>query len=150
MGMDVSGVNPSSETGEYFRNNVWWWRPLWNYCLKVAPELCESVSGHHNDGDGLDGEGAKALAEILQEKIDSGECKKYAEEYAAQLKALPDEKCDLCQGTGIRNDQFVQGKCNKCTGKGHVRPFDTQYPFSVENVQNFTNFLKDSGGFEIF
>ena len=35
MGMDVSGMNPSSETGEYFRNNVWWWRHLWNYSVLV-------------------------------------------------------------------------------------------------------------------
>ena len=20
--------------GIYFRNNCWWWRPLWDYCLK--------------------------------------------------------------------------------------------------------------------
>ncbi|QOR55575.1 MAG: hypothetical protein UMS36scaffold28_65 [Phage 59_13] len=29
MGMDVYGVKPKSKQGEYFRNNVWSWRPLW-------------------------------------------------------------------------------------------------------------------------
>jgi hypothetical protein len=28
MGMDVYGKEPKSDKGEYFRNNVWWWRPL--------------------------------------------------------------------------------------------------------------------------
>ena len=27
MGMDVYGRNRCSKEGEYFRNNVWWWRP---------------------------------------------------------------------------------------------------------------------------
>ena len=31
MGMDVYGERPRTNKGEYFRNNVWWWRPLWNY-----------------------------------------------------------------------------------------------------------------------
>ncbi len=25
--------------GAYFRNNVWWWRPLWNY----VTELCDDI-----------------------------------------------------------------------------------------------------------
>ena len=30
MGFDVYGKDPDpgSGSGEYFRNNVWWWRPL--------------------------------------------------------------------------------------------------------------------------
>ena len=27
--------------GVYFRNNVWWWRPLWNYCYAVAEDIIE-------------------------------------------------------------------------------------------------------------
>ena len=38
MGMDVYGIAPTSERGEYFRNNVWWWRPLWDYCCEVDSE----------------------------------------------------------------------------------------------------------------
>ena len=30
-----------SNPGVYFRNNVWWWRPLWNYCLAVAEDIIE-------------------------------------------------------------------------------------------------------------
>ena len=72
MGMDVIGKNPVSEAGEYFRNNVWWWKPLWSYCGVVAPELCDGIEGNFNVGDGLDEEGAIALAEALQSEIDSG------------------------------------------------------------------------------
>ena len=52
MGMDVYGKAPTAEVGEYFRRNVWGWRPLWDMCLDLFPELTEKVEyGHSNDGD---------------------------------------------------------------------------------------------------
>ena len=33
MGMDVMGVNPKNEKGEYFRANCWSWRPI---CVALA------------------------------------------------------------------------------------------------------------------
>ncbi len=72
MGMDVFGTAPTTERGEYFRNNVWWWRPLWNYCIEVAPELTSEVNGEYNNGDGLNAEGAIALSNILLERLVEG------------------------------------------------------------------------------
>jgi hypothetical protein len=67
MGMDVYGTEPKNEKGAYFRNNVWWWRPLWEYCEFVAPELtCTVENGYSNDVDGLDGEDAKDIAKALR------------------------------------------------------------------------------------
>lgn len=165
MGMDVYGKEPSSEVGSYFRNNVWWWRPLWNYCEHLAPELIpEDNLGHSNDGWGLDAEGARALAEKLREELDSGRCQAYAECYQRHHDALPSEPCELCHGTGIRSDAIglahgfperlnphtqKKGWCNGCDGLGTVRPWATRYPFSVENVAEFITFLAASGGFEI-
>ena len=61
--MDVYGLNPTttapaqpnhddfdsedwkaywegqSLSGQYFRNNVWWWRPLWNYVANLCSEV---------------------------------------------------------------------------------------------------------------
>jgi hypothetical protein len=31
MGMDLHGKNPTTEEGEYFRNNIWSWGPLADY-----------------------------------------------------------------------------------------------------------------------
>ena len=72
--------------GIYFRNNCWWWRPLWDFCYNVAPELISSElwsNGHHNDGAGLNGEDAKLLGEKLLKEVYNGgakEFKKYHEE----------------------------------------------------------------------
>ena len=170
MGMDVFGNDPKTDTGEYFRNNVWWWRPLWDYCCEVAPSLCENVSGHFNDGDGLDEEGSKALAKILFDEIESGRTAAYEKAYNKHIADLPRETCDLCEGTGIRTDKVglemhmpqkelrpeiaiitgrTHGWCNACDGEGKRDSFDTSYPFSVENVLEFAQFVRDSGGFKI-
>jgi hypothetical protein len=170
MGMDVMGTNPSTKKGEYFRNNVWWWRPLWNYCIEVAPELCENVNGHCNDGDGLDEDGAYELAKILREMLNEGHTAAYEIQYNSYIASLPRHNCEFCEGTGIRTDDVGQemgmptqklepeiaivvgrthGWCNACGGEGMVSDFDAEYPFSVKNVEEFTTFLEGCGGFEI-
>lgn len=151
MGMDVYGKNATSETGNYFRNNVWWWRPLWDYCLEVSETAREKVGnrGHFNDGAGLDAEDALKLASELEVEVMLGNTAEYAAARTMHLDRLPLEDCDLCHATGTRNDAIVQGTCNKCGGRGKVPQWETNYPFSLENVQEFIAFLKDSGGFEI-
>ena len=75
-----------SNKGIYFRNNCWWWRPLWDFCYNVAPELISSElwgDGHHNSGAGLNDKDAKLLGEKLLKEIDNGgveEFKKYHED----------------------------------------------------------------------
>lgn len=72
MGMDVHGKNPRSKQVEYFRNNVWWWHPLADFCVKVAPEVCSACEcWHSNDGDGLDNDGAIALSLSLQAAVNT-------------------------------------------------------------------------------
>jgi hypothetical protein len=154
MGMDVFGKEPRTEKGAYFRNNVWAWHPLWSYCEEIAPDIAGRVEcGHSNDGDGLDAADAEELAQRLQAEVDSGATARYATERQAALEALPDEECSICSGTGKRRKPPQTGPgrtpCNGCDGTGKVRPFATHYPFDVENVQEFVEFLRDCGGFAI-
>lgn len=168
MGMDVVGRN---NPDAYFRNNVWWWRPLWDYCCQVAPALCESVAGHFNDGDGLDEEGAIELANLLREEIVSGRTATYEFEYNAYIASLPRRVCSICEGTGVRTDvvgvelgmpdreldeaiQIITGRthgwCNACGGEGKTDSDQASYPFSEENVAEFVDFLEECGGFQIW
>ena len=159
MGMDIYGKNPSGEQGKYFRNNAWWWRPLATYCCAVAPEITAACQyWQSNDGDGLDAEAAVALADALQQEINSNRTLLYEKQYTGAMESKPDEPCRICAGTGTRlpipqcgaGDPRAGGlKCNGCNATGYVRPSDTNYPFSVENVIEFIAFLRDSGGFEI-
>lgn len=132
MGMDVYGKNPISENGSYFRNTVTAWPPLAKYCMEVAPEITKDCKyWYSNDGDGLDADGACALAKKLQAEIDVGRTLQYMERYARAQKKMPKKPCKYCDGTGLREPV----------------PF---FSFNVENVQGFINFLKDSGGFVIW
>lgn len=150
MGMDVYGVAPKSEVGEYFRNNVWFWRPLWDF-VSESCDLDEDVelSGHFNDGMEIDEFTARRIAKTLFSLLNDGTVATYERAHDVLLKALPDEECKHCNGTGVRDDEYVQGKCNGCNGTGKVRPFETWYSFSEENVQKFAEFADHSGGFEI-
>jgi len=149
MGMDVIGNNGMTSFGL-----SWWqWRPLANYCFEVAPDICNN-SDHQgqwsfNDGSMTDSE-CKALATILQNEINSDRTKEYEKARYLRIDAMTDEQCDLCKGTGTRNDKYTEFKdmvCNKCSGEGTVRPIESMYPFHTHTVQAFTDFLKTCGGF---
>lgn len=171
MGMDVYGRGATSEKGEYFRNSVWGWRPLWDYCVELAPELCLDVDGGSNVGDGMDAEGAEDLAAILYNELASGRTAEYEKKYKAEIASLPRSVCDYCAGTGIRSDEVGQnmamptavlspaiqiitgrthGWCNGCSGEGQVDHFASSYPFDEANVREFAEFLSDCGGFNIW
>lgn len=171
MGMDVFGKSPTSRRGEYFRNNVWWWHPLWEYCEELHGDITGAVeNGHDNSGDGLDADDAHKLGLRLLADIESGVTAQYEMERNAHLANLPTSKCDWCEGTGIRSDVIgrqhgmpnkalsdsdaillgrTHGWCNGCSGSGKLVAWETNYPFSVSNVQEFAEFLLDCGGFSI-
>lgn len=135
MGMDVYGRDPSNKlkddgerfVGEYFRNNMWWWNPLWEYCVslygdKMPPMemrsnldddddyyvVLEADDGFMNNGYGLDRNESEELGTILFLEIQYGNTAKLLDE--------------------------IKG----------------EFPFSVENVQEFSDFLMNCGGFNIY
>lgn len=164
MGMDVYGKNPQSETGRYFRNNVWWWHPLADYIIDAHPEIAAACEGwHFNDGDGLNAELSKVLAKALTSDIESGKVAAKAKERDERIAALPRKTCLWCDGTGVRRDhigyanrQYLRkipederhpdfpdqphpragqtGWCNGCKSR---------YPFSEENVREFAAYPLD-------
>ena len=109
--------------GVYFRNNCWWWRPLWDYCFLVdnlgliSREVYEN--GHSNSGAGLNDEDAKLLGALLLTEIANGGTIKYQAEYQQKMNDLDEDD------------------------------FSRHYPFDVDNVKDFALFCLESGGFEI-
>ena len=159
MGFDLIGKKPSSDEGKYFENNVCWWHPLANYCIGVAPEITANCAlWETNDGDGLKQQDALALADLLQDEVDSGRCKIFADEYEATRQALPKVPCWFCEGTGKRKPVPESGagneitgiRCNGCEGSGSMEDWESHFPFSVDNVPEFISFLRGCGGFEIW
>jgi hypothetical protein len=136
--MDVIGIKPVSDKGEYFRNSIWLWHPLASYCAQVAPAIAASCEcWHTNDGDGLNAEDARALADALEAEVASGRCRAYAmmrdAESAARASDRPIDYRDF--------DAFLDEIANSQWTSGH---------FSVDNVRAFIVFLRESGGFSIW
>jgi hypothetical protein len=161
MGMDVYGRKPKNETGEYFRRNVWGWRPLWDYCCEANPQITSKVeNGHSNDGDGLNASDTFKLAKSLKANLVNGEAEKYVKERQEFLDSLPLEDCQYCSTTGQRiwqpgegsnNTDKVQTKtCNACSGIGKSKSWATSYYLDLQDIQEFHDFLVYSGGFNIY
>jgi len=159
MGMDVYGRNPKNQEGEYFRNNVWWWHPLWTYCQVRYPVItAKCKDGHSNSGDGLNASDAKKLARLIKKDLDNGNALKYEEEYKEWQASLSKETCPFCQGTKIikfkSNEDGIElekeRSCNNCDENGLANPWGLNYPFSLDNLKEWQKFLDSCGGFNIY
>lgn len=143
-----------SNPGIYFRNNCWWWRPLWQYCKFISDhydldlideELFEA--GSYNDGAGLDETGAIQLAFHIELSIKQGVAEKYAEERQQWLDSLEDEPCMRCNNNNRGHNK--KKDCTNCDTTGTRDNFHKSYPFDLDNVKDFATFLEYSGGFSI-
>ena len=183
MGFDLSGMNPNltrpepelppfpertdkdweeyhdwqeENCGTYFRNNVWWWRPLWQFVTGVCEGILTEKDierGSFNDGHKISKTKANRIATKLYAMIDNGQVKEYEDEYKKDLASLEQVDCEICDATGKRQEPPKTGagdrECNGCSGTGKVDNWAKSYPFSEDNVREFANFCANSGGFTI-
>jgi hypothetical protein len=136
--------------GYYFRNNCWWWRPLWNYCYHVADDIISEKlfdSGHSNSGAGLNDKDAKLLGNRLLQQIHIGGTFQYQVDYEQYLEDLPENDCSRCNGNNRGNNKMKE--CKMCNTTGKTDNFNKSYPFDIDNVKEFAEFCIESGGFEI-
>jgi hypothetical protein len=121
MGFDLYG-----KSGNYFRANVWSWRPILSLCEEVNKEnnLGLLFDGwEYNDGEGLDNQ---------------EDCNKLAN--ALELHTKEREKYVLETGTSLRVDSS-----GKICAKGN-----SPYYTDREHILKFVKFLRECGGsFEI-
>ena len=133
MGFDLHGLAATSKNGSYFRNNVWWWRPLWNFTCKHCNSILTEKkrdSGHFNNGIKIGPKIAIKIANKLQETIDNG------------LAAQEEKK----NKKGIKEAKKHNKKLKSSDPK---YDWGVYYPFTVENVKEFIVFCHESGGFII-
>jgi len=160
MGMDLYGINPKTDNGDYFRANVWWWRPLWQCVAHFCDDILskeEIVKGTYNDGHEYNETTALEISDRLESLLKDGTLQKYKDERDSYLNELKDEKCNVCNGTGVREDEIgkkarekdEEYKCNGCQGKGEKEHFNKSYGFDVDFVMDFAKFCEQSGGFSI-
>jgi NAD-dependent SIR2 family protein deacetylase len=155
MGMDVYGIKPKNEQGEYFRSNVWYWHPLWDCLDQLHPTLCSKCeSPHDNSGSGLNARDSLALSKLLKEDLQDGTIDQYIKQYQEALEALPLEDCRYCDGKGTRSWPKEDGteevkQCNSCNGTLKTKSHLTWYNMDLDLIKEFQVFLENCGGFQI-
>lgn len=162
MGTTVNGLKPTHPVGEEFRRNVWGWTPLFNYIVEKHTKYEKNFLEQ-----ALTKLQASKLADLLFEDIASGIAEQYADKFTKKLETLKKLKCEICDGTGIRTDAVGveqgmdtrklvpllaeqvgrdSGWCNGCGGYGEKKSLEAEYYLEVEDIQEFAEFLKNSGG----
>ena len=150
--------------GEYFRNNVWWWRQLAHYVYENTDEILEADydEWHMNSGHVVSKASSIRIADALDKLIAEGdtaekekevkEAMKKAEVHNAKIekkmKALKQEVKKLT-GKDLAPADYPEVQAKKWDKLYKERRWEDSYPFSVENVKAFANFCRHSGGFEI-
>ena len=154
--------------GEYFRNNVWWWRPLWEYTCYYAGELLsdeDKEMGHSNSGHRINKKKAGYIGIKLLDLVNSGHAKDYEDEHMKKLEIAKEHNKEIEKASEILQE-IVKAKLKSETSIAPCdypekekadwdelqsqRNWDDSYPFSVENVEEFAHFCMESGGFEIW
>ena len=125
MGMDLYGINPKTDNGDYFRANVWYWRPLWQcvayFCDDILSE--EDIErGTYNDGYEYNETTALEISDRLENALKDGNLHKF-------------EK---------GREKFISEM-----SKDEDKEFYKNYKFDVDFVMEFAKFCEQSGGFSI-
>lgn len=140
--------------GFYFRNNVWYWRPLWQYICNMCEDIVtleDATAGMHNDFHLITKTKANRIAKRLEKSIKNGDIERWEQAREEHLDSLGNVPCEICDATGYRtmNDSNTPTICNACKGKKEKPHFDTSYPWDRDNLKTFIEFCYDSGGFRI-
>lgn len=153
------------QKGTYFRNNVWWWRPLAHYVLEYTKVIDEDKKKYWSTNDfyTIEDEEAVQIAKQLKHLINSGHTKRFSTQWEARRKTLEkhndkvekelEEHTKQVQ-TKMKNDNLAPKDFSKADHDKWERIYrkknhDGSYPFSVENVEEFAEFCENSGGFTI-
>ena len=108
--------------GDYFRNNVWFWRPLWMFVCNNCHDILSEKNmrgGSFNNGHIISKTKATRIGKRLKKLFLNGTAKKFE----------------------IENNKEFDSDGNK---------IDVSYPFYAYNVEKFAEFCINSNGFAIY
>ena len=152
--------------GSYFRNNVWWWRPLAELIIDKCSDLIthEQARDLHNNSGRQFGKGTSiAIANRLQSLIDNGyvddleksikanskKAEAHNKKLEAKLKALAKKVKELRPNENLAPKDYPYPYNEHWKEISSQKNWDSSYPFNKENVIEFIKFSRASGGFEV-
>ena len=156
----------ANNPGRYFRNNVWFWRPLWAFVCESCDDILsldDADGGTYNDGQVISKTKAVKIGKRLSELLADGTV-----DEIHRKNELDRARADVLNKVVEEKLEKLKETVKKETGKEDLvpakypEPYKTQwneiygtkswtsdYPFHKENVENFARFCLQSGGFEI-
>lgn len=162
---EIKDVYETDNPGAYFRNNVWFWRPLWQFVVETCEDYMtvdEIDGGNSNSGHRISEETALYIAKQLSEKIADGTVdKKEKEHELRRAKAVAhneevrtemdkiSKECKSKHGNDLVPANYPEPYNTRWQKAYAKENWDASYPFSKENIKDFATFCMQSGGFEI-
>ena len=163
---DFQNKYQEDNQGTYFRNNVWWWRPLWQFVCEQCQEfltVADMNGGNSNDGYKITKTKsikiAKRLSKVLagtfvdevdrEHSLRAAKAKVDNEQLKEQMDAIHKEVNKNHVGNSIVPANYPKPYYKKWKKLQDAHNWDGDYPFDKENIENFAKFCRDSGGFEI-
>jgi hypothetical protein len=165
MGFDLYGKKAKTEKGEYFRNNVWWWRRLAKFVCERTGVVDDKdkEAWQYNDGHLVSSNEATQIAKQLRYLIKTGQVDKYQNEVEQER-----QKAELRNNKVKKLLDKLEKKAVELSGNADIAPFEypspldekwkkiynmrdnnSDYPFTKDNVEEFIQFCEDSNGFTI-
>jgi len=162
---DIQTKFDEEHPGRYFRNNVWWWRPLWNFVCETCDDFLtdnDMNKGGSNSGEKISKTKAIKIGKRLSQKIADGTADMVYRRYelaAARAKVHNDliekkmdkisKECKEKHGKDLVPANYPEPYKARWDKAYSKKSWDDSYPFNKENVENFAKFCLESGGFEI-
>lgn len=136
MGMDIVGRDPANKAGEYFRANIWSWRPIHSlmselYADFLSEELLESMG--YNNGDGP---ADQATCDRIAERFNQ-----WMEHHAAGFTLESEALRMQPDGTLLTAEQAAENPDIET---------ETPYQTNDEHLKEWIEFLHSCGGFEVW
>ena len=161
----ISNKWEADNVGIYFRNNVWWWRPLADLVIKLCKLLDEKQKDHLHDNGGYEYNEATAhyIADTLEAFVKSPVAKRteiahkkemkkaeaHNKKVSVKLKALEMDAIAKTGNKKIAPCDYPKDLHDKWESIYHERDHTDSYPFALKNVKRFTKFLRECGGFSV-
>jgi hypothetical protein len=158
----------NTNKGVYFRNNVWWWRKLADYIMEHTKCVDENDfdKWQENGGHEVDDETANQIANQLEHLIKTGHAEKYKEEIDNEIKQAEEHNNKVQKLLDELRSEVAKivgdEKAEKLAPADYPEPLNKKwweitnktdyranYPFSIDNVKEFIEFARNSGGFRI-
>lgn len=135
MGMDVYGRQPTNKSGEYFRANIWSWRPIHELIFQLCTDLIDEQTMMllgSNDGAGPE---------------DQATCTEMANRFDQWMEHNVDGLIVESDNLRVKEDGTFVSK--EELEENPYMPTSSAFSISDDHLKEWIEFLRHCGGFQV-